>query len=121
MTTKEAFALGFLARMAERGVTPSMLEKRAASGIGGEALEAVGRVLSASIPAALAIGVGLPAATGMLTGSAHAGMADVSREDIKRMKMRDYIDEYRSEARRIRRKLHRDKWRDQEEPDSSEF
>lgn len=119
MTTKEAFALGFLSRMAERGVTPRAFEKRA--GVGSEALEAVGRVLSASIPAALAVGIGVPAATGMLTGAAHAGMKDISEEDIKRMKTRAYIDEYRSEARRIRRKLHRDKWRKQKEPDSSEF
>ena len=112
MTNKEAFTLGFLGRMAERGVTPSQFEK-CAGGVLGEGIEAGGHAFSALTPMALAALIGIPAATGILTGWGHAGMEDVSEEDIERMKIGDRADTYRSEARRIRRKLGRDKWRKQ--------
>ena len=60
MNTKEAFALGFLSRMAERGMTPSQFEKRSAFDLG--------TTLSALSPIALAALVGIPAAAGVVTG-----------------------------------------------------
>lgn len=119
MTKKEAFRLGFVARLAERGVTPSQFEKRA-SGVFGEGVEAAGRVLSAMSPLALAAFIGVPAAAGILTGWGHAEMSDVTPEDIEREKMRDFVNTYRSEAQRIRRKLQRSKWRGPEKERQAE-
>lgn len=101
MTTKEAFTIGFLSRLAERGVMPSQFEKKAD----------LGATVSALSPLALAALIGIPAATGAVTGWAHAGLTDVSEEDIDRMKTKDRIATYRSEAKRIRRKLNRAAWR----------
>lgn len=103
MTTKEAFTIGFLSRLAERGVMPSQFEKKATFDIGS--------TISALSPLALAALIGIPVATGAVTGWAHAGLTDVSEEDIDRMKTKDRIATYRSEAKRIRRKLNRSGWR----------
>lgn len=105
MTTKDAFKLGYLSRLAERGITPSRFEKSA--GIGQD----VSSLLSTLSPLALAALVGVPAAGGVMTGWAHAGMTDVSPEDIDLMKKEEVADTYRSEARRIRRQLQRNSWR----------
>lgn len=110
MTKKEAFRLGFLSRLAERGMSPGQFEKQA-SGVLGELVEAGGRTVSALSPMALAALIGVPAAAGILTGWGQAGMEDVSEEDIERMKQRDIVDTYRSEAQRIRRKLLRSSWK----------
>lgn len=118
MTKKEAFRLGFVARLAERGVMPSQFEKQ--SSILGEGVEASGRVLSALSPMALAALIGVPAATGILTGWGHAELSDVTPEDVQREKMKDFINTYRSETQRIRRKLQRDKWREPEKERQAE-
>lgn len=121
MTTKEAFQLGFLSRLSERGITPAQFEKQAENpltslikGVGGTvstAAGALGELASNLTPLAVAALVGVPAAAGVLTGWAHANLTDTNEADIERMKMQDFVDTYRSEARRIRRKLNRDSWR----------
>lgn len=110
MTAKEAFRLGFLARLAERGVSVQQFEKKAVLGLE-EFVNSAGKLVDSATPLALATVVGIPATMGLLTGWAHAGVDDVTEEDIDRIKQQDFIDTYRSEARRIRRKLGRNSWR----------
>lgn len=131
MTKKQAFALGYLTRLAQHGYTPSTLmkslEKKAegelgplsavANAIGGGVARSGEAMINAASklgPYAAAAAVGVPLLGGTLTGWMHSGLADVSPEDIERRKEQDYIDAYRSEAQNIRAKIQREKkWRKQ--------
>jgi hypothetical protein len=112
MTTKEAFRLGFLTRMAERGYTPSQFEKRSFS---------VSGALGVMTPVAIAALLGIPLATGMLTGTGHAELTDVSEDDIARMKKLDVIENYTDEANRVRNKLKRDSWKKRPKREDDSF
>jgi len=129
MTKKQAFAIGYLHRLAQHGYTPGTLVRsfnKQAEGelgpvgavvdtIGGGLArggEAVASIASKLGPLALALGIGAPMVGGTLTGWMHSGLTDVSPEDIERRKEQDYIDAYRSEAQRVRSKLERERhWR----------
>ena len=126
MTKREAFKVGFLCKVAELGMTPAefntIIDKQAQAGpiakligglggvVGAAGKGAIGAISELS-PYALMAMVGLPVAGGIMTGWGHSHLKDVSEEDVERMKIRDVVNTYRSEASRIRRKLHRDKWR----------
>lgn len=117
MTTKEAFELGFLARLAEKGVTPGKFEKRAIWNLPGQAMAALG-------PLGILAAVGLisaPIVGGTLTGVGSAETENITKEDIQRMKARDIVDAYDREAQRIRSRLRRDEWKKRPTRGSDDF
>ena len=127
MTKREAFKVGFLAKLASVGLTPSdlveMLEKRAEGWkdmITGptDVVKGLGDILNTlvfgiGVPATALTFVGAPYLAGKATGALHSELTDVTPDDIERMKLEDFTGTYKSEADKIRRKLERDKWRAQ--------
>lgn len=127
MTKREAFKVGFLAKLASAGLTPSelvgMLEKKAlleeaAAAVKGvaEPTKSISDLLSSGlyglgIPLYAASFIGLPYLLGKATGGVHSELTDVTPDDIERMKLEDFTSTYKSEAEKIKRKLERDKWR----------
>lgn len=113
MTKREAFKLGFLGKVAELGLTPTKFAE--VTGLTKRA-DPISELLSTAkdiaLPLAGAAVIGIPWGMGKLTGMMEAGLTDVSEADVERMKMQDYINTYRSEAQKVKRKLQRDQWRE---------
>jgi uncharacterized membrane protein len=96
LTKKEAFRLGFLKRAAERGVTPT------------EAMEMVKQSNSnmwALLGGLGLLGVGVPAAVGVGTGTLHAELSDLEEDDIKQLKKKQLLQTLRSETGNIRNSI----------------
>ena len=99
LTEREAFRIGFLKRAAERGVTPT------------EAMQMVKQATpwGALLGAGALFGIGLPMLAGGVTGSIHANIADVDKDDIKRLKKKQLLDALKSETAAIRSRIERRK------------
>jgi hypothetical protein len=125
MTKREAFKIGFLAKLASVGLTPSsfveLLEKRSGFGdlitgvtdpIKSVAELGTGLISGVGLPAAAGLFVGLPYVAGKATGALHSALTDVTPEDVERMKIEDFIGTYKQEANKIKQRLARSHWRD---------
>ena len=111
MTTKEAYAHGYLRRMAGYGLRPAHLEtyltkqadplSAAASAVTGGITGLLGSAGHLAVLAAL----GLPVAVGIGTGYAHSAFNDTDDEDVKREQLRDLIRAHKAKTLDVRGRI----------------
>jgi hypothetical protein len=77
------FAIGYMKKMAELGITPAEFEKRSFG---------LADLIQNSALLAGTIGVGLPIGAGYLTGYARAKLVDKTEEDVALLKDRQSVD-----------------------------
>jgi len=113
MDKRDAFKLGFLAKIAEANLTPGEFQtlaeehqmRKTAAGTWAAVAGAGKDVLKSLGQWAPYVLLGVPAAAGAFTGYIHSQAADVSRDDVTDYKNRQLIEMLKERTRQIKEQV----------------